>query len=1338
MFKLDTISARPVITGILAGLFLISGSSAAAIPPNAEVEGESTNSLVRPGLVNAVDGVPFTHVDLRTHPAPARERYIPLLPPGGGGGTPRSFGDTFDVAAMWFCGTGGGYLVNTGAGPGPCIGQTYDGLGSTCGTNVFSGANVVISESETDNGDGTVTVIVQIASGDGSDLLPPGFNCVGRGEDDDIDTIGGDLAKQDAGGPGVPGDSLEPDLGVSPFEILTADAVVLGAGGQVLLEFALNSTGTTRTDLKDRFTVSGVDQVTVTAMQFRYRIAVGEAAGACCLPTNPLPTCVDGLTGVECTTQGGQYFGDFSTCQSVPCGPPANDLCIDSITISTGNISFDTTDATLDSSAGAPCDPDMANDLWYHISVATSGLLRVATCGAGTGPDTILQLYRGQTCPPGQSAGCSDDAAGCGVGGLASFLELPVNAGEDFTIRLGGKGPPINGSLSVSITPTTTGGGCCRGAGSCVDVSGATACAGIGGTYLGAGVICGVNFQVPAQSTSTHFETCGSNYNTVLQIFDACGGVLLTQNDDCADTAAGGGGYPSAPCFDSNPGSGEQQSCTCLATTPGTNYFVRVTNFGETAPPPGANTSLFVQHGGPCAPLAAGACCINGICSDNVRPSNCQSAGGTYQGDGSSCNIIICSEPTGACCLANGNCLDSLTESDCLAVGEAWFGGATCEETACSGTDADGDGIEDNADNCPFVYNPNQEQIACSGHVIIDQVDWFGGDDTPTLLNSDYGMFGVTIPNPGEAVLFVNADIGGAWKIQNMPITGIDFVVTHPLQSYYTMFEIGQSGENVTGNVALVRVMVSIQPQLTGLPAAVSPGTVIIGSTPQQKGDAETVADSPPGPAAGAGVFERPAAPAPIERATRPGFNMVDLNEPSEQRACGPGAVASSFVWLNRTYCLGLLDDPDDPAGTKNIFLEEFKDLMGYSPTGASGVQSGDLFKAKKAYIARHRLPLRVEGKGRGLPTAGIDPAEIFKQMKLGQDVEIFIRFGGAATEDKGHYAPVVEMKKEGDKYTITTQDDGKQTQPGHTDRRLTGELVMEGADWFYTDALGKTKLVAWYAESPTRAAVNRAICDKAEALRLFIEGLGGTATADQANEILKRSNQIEYLARRLLDIVDCDPGSTAAQRAKALDMAVESLNLVELAELVIRDLLDPPSLAQQLSAARDKAAEIKDLSVEFKGLYPPDADFDDVPDSSDNAPNDANPDQADCQPDGIGDVLQLTGNDCNMNGIPDDCELAGNDCNNNNVPDECDIASGLTPDANGNGLPDVCEGDMNCDGVVDGRDVDAFVLAVTDPAAYEATYPDCNRLRGDFNGDGEVSDLDVASFAARLAAGGG
>ncbi len=64
---------------------------------------------------------------------------------------------------------------------------------------------------------------------------------------------------------------------------------------------------------------------------------------------------------------------------------------------------------------------------------------------------------------------------------------------------------------------------------------------------------------------------------------------------------------------------------------------------------------------------------------------------------------------------------------------------------------------------------------------------------------------------------------------------------------------------------------------------------------------------------------------------------------------------------------------------------------------------------------------------------------------------------------------------------------------------------------------------------------------------------------------------------------------------------------------------------------------------------------------------------------------------------------------------------------------PPLAPGDLNCDGAVDNGDIDAFVLALLDPAAYATAFPNCNIANGDVNGDGGVDNGDIDAFVALL-----
>jgi hypothetical protein len=62
--------------------------------------------------------------------------------------------------------------------------------------------------------------------------------------------------------------------------------------------------------------------------------------------------------------------------------------------------------------------------------------------------------------------------------------------------------------------------------------------------------------------------------------------------------------------------------------------------------------------------------------------------------------------------------------------------------------------------------------------------------------------------------------------------------------------------------------------------------------------------------------------------------------------------------------------------------------------------------------------------------------------------------------------------------------------------------------------------------------------------------------------------------------------------------------------------------------------------------------------------------------------------------------------------------------------------GDLNCDGLINTFDIDPFVLALTDPTAYEAAYANCDRMNADCNADGVVNAFDIDPFVMILTGG--
>jgi hypothetical protein len=113
------------------------------------------------------------------------------------------------------------------------------------------------------------------------------------------------------------------------------------------------------------------------------------------------------------------------------------------------------------------------------------------------------------------------------------------------------------------------------------------------------------------------------------------------------------------------------------------------------------------------------------------------------------------------------------------------------------------------------------------------------------------------------------------------------------------------------------------------------------------------------------------------------------------------------------------------------------------------------------------------------------------------------------------------------------------------------------------------------------------------------------------------------------------------------------------------------------------------------------DGDGDGILNSTDNCPTIANPSQA----------------DCNTNGIGDACE-SFIDCNTNTIPDDCDIAGGA-PDFNLDTIPDTCQclADLFIDHQVNGGDLGALLSQWGSATANTAS---------DLNRDGNVNGADL------------
>jgi hypothetical protein len=262
---------------------------------------------------------------------------------------------------------------------------------------------------------------------------------------------------------------------------------------------------------------------------------------------------------------------------------PANDDCPNATAYSAGTtISGCLGGATNDGSAGCGAS-GTSGDVWYVMTPAQSGYLRMDTCGSAF--DTVLSAHTG--CPGGlgNQIACNDDSwnggnNACGVGILQSGFDFGVVAGTTYRIRIAafagntGTGaftlhsqfiPPPNDAcanaipinVGTTVTGVTTGAGT-DGSSSC-GFSGASA-----DVWYKIASACGGLLRI---------DTCGSSYDTVLSVHTGCPGT--TGNEVACNDDAGSGGPGGCP--------GIRDSALQFIAAAGATYYIRVSGYNGDA-----------------------------------------------------------------------------------------------------------------------------------------------------------------------------------------------------------------------------------------------------------------------------------------------------------------------------------------------------------------------------------------------------------------------------------------------------------------------------------------------------------------------------------------------------------------------------------------------------------------------------------------------------------------------------------------------------------------------------------------------------------------------------------
>jgi subtilase family serine protease len=225
---------------------------------------------------------------------------------------------------------------------------------------------------------------------------------------------------------------------------------------------------------------------------------------------------------------------------------PSNDLCADAITLTEGvTHTASALGATSAGEAKTACNRVVGHGVWYRFTPSASGTINVNTCGSDY--DTVLEIYTG-SCASLTAVACNDD--GCGV---QSTTDFAATAGVNYLIFAGGFAD-FSGTLRI-VAGGTGGGGtvtppsndlCASAApltnGVTVTVNTATATStGDPTPTCGTDPGKGVWFTfVPTVNGNLTISTCGSDFDTVLQVYTGSCGALTEvncNNDSCGAQA---------------------------------------------------------------------------------------------------------------------------------------------------------------------------------------------------------------------------------------------------------------------------------------------------------------------------------------------------------------------------------------------------------------------------------------------------------------------------------------------------------------------------------------------------------------------------------------------------------------------------------------------------------------------------------------------------------------------------------------------------------------------------------------------------------------------------------
>lgn len=213
------------------------------------------------------------------------------------------------------------------------------------------------------------------------------------------------------------------------------------------------------------------------------------------------------------------------------------------------------------------CQPSFGSGVWFKYTPAGSGPVLINTCGSSF--DTVLQVFTG-SCGAGTAVACNDDN-GPACAGTRASLSFNGVAGTTYFILAGGYSRQTG---TLEITAQLLNDQCAGavallpGVPSTMNTADATAAGDPETTLCQWRFGKGVWFKfTPASSGPVSVSTCGSSFDTVLQLFTgSCGSLAGSYCND--DDGSACGGNPASLAFNG---------------TAGTTYLILVGGFDGTS-----------------------------------------------------------------------------------------------------------------------------------------------------------------------------------------------------------------------------------------------------------------------------------------------------------------------------------------------------------------------------------------------------------------------------------------------------------------------------------------------------------------------------------------------------------------------------------------------------------------------------------------------------------------------------------------------------------------------------------------------------------------------------------